>query len=265
MSGLNTCAPEEIDLTQDIVYIFTGTRTEFVKRQGRLGNLKSKPREAKLVYYQIERPDSGPNEDGTPLEPLQKSHMDRFLKEFDAVWMPYGHLPKVDPRIIYVPMGSHPGLREAPLAQTKEWDLAVIADMRCPQRARLVEPLRKRWKVAFEAMGAERARVLASSKAQFSVHQTSSPLPEPQRLAFSAAYELPYLSDTVLDQTPLVEGRDYLSAPLSGILESLEGWMKRDDLRDIGRNLYQRLVIEHPFADCIQEAVARLDRTGVPA
>lgn len=258
LSGFQTCAPDSIDLGHPITFIFTGTRTEFRKRQERLGNLKGKARKAKLVYYQIERPDSGTGETEHALGMLQQSHMDYYLKEFDEVWMPYGHLPKLDHRIRYVPMGSHQGLREAPLEDEKAWDLAILADMRPPQRARLVAAINKRWKAAWTANGADRNGVLASSVAQFTVHQTPAPLPEPQRLAFCAAYELPYLSDTVVDQDPLVDGRDFLSAPLDGIIASLEVWMRdRERLRLIGRNLYQRLVVERPFPACINEALAR--------
>lgn len=259
LSGFPTCAPSAVDLQERTVYVYTGTRTEFKKRQERFGNLKSLDRAASLVYYQIERPDSGPGEEDLELGPLQRAHMDRFLEEFDQVWMPYGHLPKLDPRIVYVPMGSHPGLRETPLCRAKQWDLAVLADMRRPARARLAQELDRRWRVAWVANGQERAEVLSSSVAQFVVHQTRSPLPEPQRLAFSAAYELPYLSDTVLDQDPLVDGRDFRSAPLAGILEALEAWMSdRKRLVEIGRNLHERLVVEQPFPESIRSALARL-------
>lgn len=256
LCGFDMCDPSQIDLQDNRVYIFTGTRTEFIKRQERLGPMKPHSRRASLVYYQIERPDSGPGEEALPLHGVVFGHMDRFLREFDLVWMPYGHLPKIDPRIIYVPMGSHPGLREVHLEMEKEYELAIIADMNGARRAPLAEGLRSRWKTAWTANGAARARALASSRAMFTVHQTASPLPEPQRLAFCAAYELPYLSDTVLDQSPLVDGQDFLSAPMEGILGTLEGWMARPDLPQIGKSLHRKLVLEDTFERCILRAVS---------
>ncbi len=257
VSGFHIVRPEEVDISNETMYVFTGTRSEFKKRIERLGNLKNKERKAILVYYQIERPDSGPDEAGKPLMPLLNTQVDHYYEYFDIVWMPYGYLANRDFRVLHVPLGSHPKLREAQLSERKEYDLAVLANPH-PRRHATFEALSKsRWRIAWNVEASERPRVLASSRAQFAVHQTPSPLGEPQRLAFSAAYELPLLTETIEVQRPLEDGVDFLSAPIDRIMSRLDEWLARPDLPEIGRNLYRKLVLEEGFQECITRAARR--------
>lgn len=254
LSGFETVAPCSIDLESPVIYVFTGTRPEYLRRLERLGPLKHQKRKCVLVYYWIERPDSGPGEDGRDLKTLFRSHLDRYTQDFDVIWTPYGLLSKMDDRAVYVLMGSHPGLRESEIQPSKDIDLAILAhpnDRRTPILSRL-----SGYRIASRIRpGIERGKVLSRSKCQFVIHQTSSPLPEPQRLAFSAAYELPFLTETIDGQDPLLEGKDFLHAPISEIVERLAGWLALLDLESIGKNLWRKLVVENPFPLCIENAV----------
>jgi hypothetical protein len=248
LSGFDTLSIETSVPTMRGTYIFTGTRTEFVnqaKMVERTGKDRSK--DCRLIYYQIERPDSGPGEDGTPAGVLIKRQADKFLSVFTEVWTPYKMLARLEPRLKYVPMGSHPRLRQVEPSGVIEYDLAMIASDSA-RRASIFAKLKKsKYKIVWSAFGFNRAHALDQSRAMLAIHQTSTPLWEPQRVAICAAYKLPLFTEHVEECDPLVPGEDFLMAPKSEILEVLDEWLARPDLKKISESLYEKLVVQNSF------------------
>ena len=90
-------------------------------------------------------------------------------------------------------------------------------------------------------------------------HQTPAPIGEPIRIALTAAYQLPLLSEHLRDPYPLVPGMDYVDASAEELEPALRD-LVRDEYRCgvLGQNLHRALCVERTFRSEVEAAVKDL-------
>lgn len=154
----------------------------------------------------------------------------------------------------YVPMGSHPGLPDAPLQNTaKIYDAAMMAYLP-PRREQIVYSCGL-FGVSLAPRGwdMERHAILQQSKAMLHVHQHDyAHTIAPQRWALAAAYKLPVISETVNDKGVFTHG---LYADYEYLAEFMKLWRDDPNLIDFGLALNDLLCVRRPFRSWIDEAL----------
>lgn len=253
ISGFDTCFYDEMNLAINTVYIVAPVNGELREAVTRLRAAQNGHVLAKIVWWNLERSDSGV----WPPEGRNASNAVERIKEFvDNIWVSDRHYASLDSRLIYVPMGSDARLAEGELSPIKIYDIAALT-YNNHRRSKIYGNL-TRWKLApSSAWGETRARVLRSSKCMLYVHQTEMPIGAPLRFALAAAYKLPLLCETLADPFPLMEGRDFLSCPYGDIVERMEDWLSIGSLAFLGENLHQTLCIDTNFRKSVEEGVRR--------
>ncbi len=252
ISGFPSCYVDEMDFAEENLYITTPVTGELRPAIEGLRERQSGPKRAKVVWWNLERIDSG----YYPPERNNASNMvDEIVKWVDAVWVSDRFYGEMDKRMIFVPMASDARLAEGEDLPIKVYDLSILAYENA-RRQKIFGKL-GRWKVApATAWGDMRSRILRSSRSMLYVHQTPLPIGAPLRFALAAAYRLPVLSESMGDPFPLVEGRDFLAAPYQEILERLEDWIS-SRLEAFGENLHHTLCVDLNFRGCVEEGVRR--------
>lgn len=247
ISGFPSCAIEEMDLGSDAVYITTPVTGELP------AFVKGKKRRAKLIFWNFERPDSG---DWPPEGNNASNRVSEIMEFVDKVWVSDRHQAQLDLRQVYVTLASDSRLAEGEPWPGKIYDVATLA-YQTDRRKRIFGQL-GRWKVAeSSAWGEIRARILHQSRSMVYVHQTEAPIGAPIRFALAAAYKLPLLSEAMADPFPLVEGKDFLSAPYESLAGALDGWLYADKLAAYGEKLHETLCLERNFRLSVLEGVVK--------
>lgn len=254
LSGFQTCFVDEIDLLKEILYITTLINGEIsphlAHRRSLIGGRQNQ--KCRIAWWNLERPDSHSME-RKPLPVFVRDEAVRMLKEFDAVWHSDRWISSLSPDIRYVEMGSHPGLAPSgPARASTVYDIAHMSYVVSRRQAVLgrLQGLR----IAPNCWEAKRDTVLRSTRAMLNIHQTNAPIIEPLRIALSAAYALPYLTEDAADPWPLEPGKTCLSAPHSALANSVREWLCRD-LEPLGHALRDRLTVNTDFARSILQVV----------
>lgn len=229
-----------------VIVPFGGEPREHIRHRR---SILREPQKAKLVWWNLERPDSG----GELLSPaLLKQVNDEVFGFVDDIWVSDGFLQTLDPRSRFVPLGSHPGLgsgtRVAP-----QYDLAHMSYM-SGRRKSFYDSISGAV-LAPTAWGAERARILSESRAMLNIHQTGGLVTEPIRFALAAAYGIPLISETCVDSWPLRPNIEFLTAPIEAIPGMLKEWLARGDLESFGMRLKKRLCADTTFRKAITDSM----------
>lgn len=250
LSGMPVCYIDEIDLRSDTVYVVTPmngeTRPAIDAARSRT---PAEERRALLAWWALERPDepnSGPF----------SAKVDEALRFFDEVWVSDAHFASLDGRLRHVVLGSHPNLREGQRSAIR-FDFAHMSYV-CVRRIPVMAQLQRRFRVAPNGWGAERAAALNASRAMVNVHQTPAPIGEPLRFAVASAFGLPLLTETLADPRPLVSGVHFVECSIAAMAAAARAFLGRPDLPALGASLYEELCVRRPFGRCIEEAVAAL-------
>lgn len=244
VSGFETCRISEIDLSSDAVYIISPAT-------GEIQALKDRPRRCKLVWWCLERLDSG---DWPPEGNNASNSVDRIAPIVNSMWTSDRHQALMDLRLRFVTLASDTRLAEGSPDPCKIYDVAWLAYN--SRRRRPIFDQLSRWKLApSPAWGEMRARILNSSRCMAYVHQTNSPVGAPLRFALAAAYKLPVISERIESPIPCMPGRDYVEASYDKFLDLLEERLSEGDLRLFGENLHQTLCMDRTFRSCVQDAV----------
>lgn len=151
----------------------------------------------------------------------------------------------------FVPPGSHPGLNLRPdERQAREWDVAWMA-YTPPRRGQIYTDLTERGlKIAPNAWGDERHRILASAACMVHVHQLPEfPCLPPLRLALCAAYRLPFICEAVYDDAPFAPWHllKYRYDDLADYAALMTRQQPPEILAEYGAALYQFLCVENTF------------------
>lgn len=158
----------------------------------------------------------------------------------------------------YVLLGSHPGLAEGYTENSngKTFDAAVMAYLGPYRRNNMVNRLRDAGvTIAPNGWAQERHDILRASRSMVHIHQwdniqTIAPL----RWALTAAYELPLISETVIDGGVFGYGHMLLT-DYANMERFVPMWVRRNEahiLADYGRALHQLLCVERTFRRCVE-------------
>lgn len=257
LSGFPTCYVDEIDLEDEGLFIISPVNGELRPHVTHRRSILKGPQRAKLVFLNLERPDSGL----WRLEDIgngASNELDEIMKYVDFVWSMDRWYASLDRRMIHVTMGSHPGMMLGPMIpSTANYDLCHMS-YAVGRRDEIYGKLKRNFRLAPNGWGAERHALLQGSRAMVNVHQTPAPLAEPLRIAVAAAYAKPLLSETIQDPYPLVPGEHFLQASHADLNERIIQWMADENtLSRIGANLYTLLCFEHTFEKGIRDAAKR--------
>lgn len=254
LSGLQSCFQDEIDLKTDAVYIVSPINRAF--GEWALKQLPAGRRRARMIWWNLERPDVST----VPVLELPKNavhaSVDSVASMFDGIWVSDRYLASLNQRFIYVVMGSDVRLANGPRMET-EYDLCHMAYIW--GRREILNRLGGGWRVAPACWGVERDAVLRSSFAMVNIHQTPAPVQEPLRVALSAAYRLPFITETLADPTPFDPDVHMVMMDYSQVEETLTRWLGtsegRRGLSDRGEALHRALCIDRTFDECVRQGV----------
>lgn len=246
LSGFGVCRIGEIDLeVEDTVYILSPATGEIL-------SLLNRPRRCKVIWWNLERPDSG---DWPPEGNNASNSVDLIAPIVDKIWVSDRYHASLDKRLMFVPMGSDARLAEGKPDGTKLYDIVALT-YNTERRKQIYDKLGK-WKVApSTAWGETRARLLNTSRCMVYVHQTASFIGAPLRFALAAAYRLPLISELMADPYPLQEGRDFVATIHDCMVELVDECLSEGHTwTEIGNNLHHTLCIERNFRSCVEDAV----------
>lgn len=257
LAGFQVCDVKDIDLNQDAVFILTPVNGELRPHVKFRRSLLKSPQQAKIVWWCLERPDSGNWELGTIEGNGCVTKMSNEILEYvDHIWVSDRYLASIDPRMTYVPLGSDSRLCSGgPLEKTYD---ACALSYNNYRREQVYVPMSQQLRMPpFSAWNADRDRILRSSKCMAYVHQTAMPIGAPLRMALAAAYRLPVISERLADPYPHEDGSDVILADYGEILPKTRAWLSDSRLPGIGENLYQKLCVQMPFKKCVEEGLER--------
>jgi len=253
LSRYESCYIREIDLDRDCIYIICPVNAQIRILDEKL----ARPRKAKLIFWNLERSDSGPYE----LSKVGSSGASNSTKEIwnyvDAVWVSDRHYASLHKKLTYVTLGSDPYLAYGQRSESPSYDIATLT-YNNDRRREVYGPLSRHWKMAPEsAWGDDRARILNSSKCMVYVHQTPIQIGSPLRFALAAAYKLPLISETMADPYPLLEDFDVVMCRKEEMVQRVDTWLSEGWLSELGKNLHQTLCVNLPFKKCVEEGISR--------
>lgn len=264
LSKYPICYVQQMDLSREVVYIISPANlelpTHIEKERVRLARCGLRKR-AYLIWWNLERPDSGSGKLSELSGTMVANSMDDLLKYCDAVWVSDRYLQSLDPRAVHVVLGSHPGLAAIEYKRGFKYTWCHMSQINA-RRQEIYKNFPKKM-IGLNAYGEERAKVLSSSMSIINVHQTPLPIMEPLRFALAAAYKLPVFSETILEPWPLENGKDFLSAPYGELSGKVMDWSDRVDLPAFANNLHERLCSEWIFRRGVDEGIVKtLDLVG---
>ncbi len=267
LSGFPTIYENELDITQDGVYIVTPMNGNYIEHMvgdvekyqetgqvtgGQIGNQPKTGlyRQAHIILWNLERPSGS----GSIGEYARQCHKWMNTRLVDEVWVSDFSLAN-ETQTRYVILGSHPGLGE--LSDTVSYDFCHMS-MVNPRRTTIYKHLNE-LNVGQNCWPPERNEVLKKSKFALNVHQDNYPYCEPLRIALFAAYGLPIISEV------LAGGHAYSGIVTFGYHDLVAGLKTAlsndyDQWKERGLMLHDRLCYEMPFGDMVRKAV---DESGI--
>ena len=242
LSGFPTCFIDEVDPDSDNAYIVTILNGE-VRDGGYLGS------RARILLWDLEWHLST---DGYFRQPFAAPPGVEILAA--DKW----YAEQIGAR--YVPMGSHPGLRETVTDHSKQYDVAYIGYINgVTRRERIRQQLIQRGVRVSPptAWGTERDWLLNDSIAYLHVHQWDNvPTIAPLRMVVAAAYSLPVIIETVADAgifEQYITDFDYnaLAVGIAGCLNKPHNLL----LAEEGQALHRLLCRDLTFRKSIEAAL----------
>jgi hypothetical protein len=255
LAGFRQIRVHEFDLAQDYVGILPIVNGELRPHMTHRRSILKGPQWAKLIFLNLERPDSGDYEVSKITPTGVSNSTSEILEYVDHVWVSDRYWASLDPRLIYVPMGSDSRLAGGPPGPAA-YDACTLT-YNNHRRDQVYGVLKQQVRMApSSAWGEERDRILRSSRCMVYVHQTPMPIGAPLRMALAAAYKLPVVSEQLGDAYPHRDGYDVLLAPYDQMIPRTLGALQ-GNLTELGENLYRKLCMEHPFRKCVEEGLER--------
>lgn len=254
LSGFSTCYVDEIDIEQPICYITFCINGEY---RPHLDNwLSKKPKNCILIIWLLERPCS--TDKTNKLDEFVEGNIKLLNNKYaDYIFISDKALANEhkDPRVQFLILGSHknlnPGLKWHD-CQNKKWDfihLSYITHRRSLIYDRLIENKLKDRKNCWRP---ERDDAIRFSKIFINIHQDFDPYCEPLRIALAASYAIPYVSEHVIDNYPLINNMHYIDVEYSQakqkFIDIIKDYIKYEQ---IGKNLYNLLCEQHTFENSV--------------
>lgn len=248
LSGYRTVWLDEIDLGKEEIYITTPFSGETVEA------LLGKERKAKVIWWNLERPDHDIPKDG--IEAGMRLTVTRTLASVDHVWSYDPTVATMDKRLVFAHVGSHPGLYQ-PGNVSEYYDLCHLSYL-WGRREDMIAELSKAFRIAPAAWGEKRASILEGSRAILNLHQREPlKINAPLRFAIAAAYGVPIFSETIDDPWPLVPGESMMMAGFPELPSMVPEWLAHPNLFKIGETGMKLLTRDHTFRLGVEDALRR--------
>jgi hypothetical protein len=251
LSGFPSIPAVDVDLEKPGTLIWPTMDMEFIDR---LSKQPRGARGARVVFWNLERPDEKPDVD--PLE-LFRRGMGEILEWADEIWISDIGLSMADSRLVYAVLGGHEGLHdETPAAET--YDVAHLGIL-TPRRTELLDKLRARGlRVSGNARGQERSQILSSSKLFLGIDRVEGlHVAAPLRWALGAAFGLPIVHEELKYPYPLVAGESLLAAPYQELEAFVLQTLDRRDLVTVAEQAWQKLCRQWTFRKGVEDALRR--------
>ena len=253
LSGFKTCFVDEIDLAADEIYVSAPVNGEHRPHFSHRRSILSGLQKSRTIIWMLEKA-YDPDSPGS-VESKVRALADDCLKFAEAIWISDRWIASLDLRYVYAELGSHPGLASGP-REPIQYDLAHMSCV-TPRREDIYRHLASQFRMAPNAWGDERDRILRSTRAMLNVHQDGTVVVEPLRIAIAAAYRCAYLTEVSPDPYPLVPGQTCHMADFNRLKPDVAAWLTQQDLAAIGESLYQRLCVTSNFRKGVMDALNR--------
>lgn len=243
LSQFDTCYFDEIDFqNKDHLYITTPMNGE--QPPHIIQNSYNK--QCRIIWWLLERPDGSSNP--------YSDCVTEGLKIMDGGWVSDKYVASLDPRMQFVVLGGHRGLRVLP-SQECLFDY-THQSYAWGRRHSIYETLRYRGlREGPSCWGHSREAVLASSRLMLNLQQYDMPVIAPLRFALAAAYQIAIVTEQLhKDPFPLVP-EDLIQAPYHDIVETVLASLKRTDLNELGMRVFNKYCIEHTFRRGVEDGV----------
>lgn len=251
LSGFPSAAAADIDLGRQQTLIWPTMDMEFIER---LSKEPPGARRARVIFWNLERPDEKPSPD---LFELFRRGMGEILQWADEIWISDMGLALADHRLQYAVLGGHEGLDDG-TPRAAGFDVAHLGIL-TPRRLELIERLKARGlRVSGNGWGKDRSRILSSSRLFLGVdrvegYHSSNPL----RWVVGAAWGIPLVHEEMMYPYPLAAGTSLLVAPYAQLEDFILRTLERHDLAavaDAARETYCR---EWTFRRGVEDALRR--------
>jgi hypothetical protein len=238
---------DEVDTSKEGVFIFITMNGEV---EPHIRNQDSKPRNAHLILWNLERPSGSAGSVGNYARRQRELIYNRI---FDEVWLSDRRMAD-ETQLRFVVLGSHPELGHP--SDDKRYAFCHMS-YEVPRRTGIYKYFTPE-SIGHNCWPPERDEVLRQSKFALNIHQDVHPFQEPLRLALFAAYGLPIISETIMDMYPwsdevMITTRydDLTSRLRTALSEDYEPY------REMGLRARQRMTEEYEFGKCVREAVSQ--------
>ena len=254
LSGFQTCFIDEIDLKANTLYIVSPINGEFRPHVAHRRSILTGPQNAKIVWLNLERPDSGPGDLGKLIGSMVCNTTNEILQWVDAIWVSDRYYASLDRRMTFVAMGSDDRLGRTLGHIGKAYDWCHLSYTNDRRSAVYADICRRGMRQAPNGWGSDREHILRASRAMVYVHQTAAPIGAPLRWALAAAYRVPLLCENLADPYPLEPGRDLMMCEYQHVAQNVPGWIVSEAVSiRMGEALYKTLCIDHSFKKSVLE------------
>jgi len=246
LSGFQTCYVDEIDLEKDGLFITTPINGELRP------HVDYRQKKAKIIWWNLERPDT--NGKAEFAEDYQKGNTE-ILNYIDNIWVSDRYLQSVDPRSIFVILGSHPGLAEIDRIGAEAYDYTCMSYIN--SRRRTILDQLKDFRMGPNAWGDERTQILRSTPIMLNIHQTPAPICEPLRFVLAAAYGMALISEICVDPWPLTD-EEILMEKYNSLGEVTSKFIKAKGAMSYGNRLKKKLTFDWNFRRGVEKVLSEM-------
>lgn len=243
LSGYKTCAVDEIDFSQDAIYIFSPINGEF---RPTIDRERHKEKKCKIIHWCLERPQMAMTKFKDSTADFERAYL------IDETWYSDRSLANgADGR--FVPIGGHPGYGLP--TEKKVYDLIHLSY--CWGRRDTVWNQLKGFKVAPNGWGMKRHNRLRHTKFLVNVHQDGDKFLEPLRFILAALYGVPIISEECDDPFPYVADDDFISSTYDNVVETTirAATGAYGDHAERAKRLRVKMTTEFLFKDLVDRAV----------
>ena len=289
LSNFKICYVDEIDISQDAIYIVTPCNGEWrphINNENKLVHEGKKNIAAHLILWNLERPSGSAGSIGRYAlsnrllqygfwdETGSKKHLNdqgeteiSYGRFVDEVWVSDRQLAiETSHATRFVVLGSDKGLGEP--GDEKKYRFCHMSYANGRRQSVL-----KHFSDSDSAQGnsfwpwdeaenkekysSRRDEVLKQSRFALNIHQDQHPFQEPLRFALFAAYGIPTLSESILDAYPWLPDENIIFSHYDGLLAKLNQMSANDydKWRGMGLRAREKMCGEFQFGKMVRQAV----------
>jgi hypothetical protein len=252
VSGFPVISFGDVDLDDDITYIFTPWNGEAADVLPRMRAATDGRPRGRIVWWNLERDLADASEDERATRVAACSLL------VDDIWVSDRHYASLHKDFKHVVLGGHPSFadpRTILFRGPMQWSATLYAYVWGRRQLIADALLGNSHNLAPDAWAQEnRAHVLAHTEVMVNTHQyDNAKIVAPIRFAVAASYGMPLISEPLEDPYPLKVDEHYFEAPTERLGPSIRGLSGHHAWW--GMNLYDLLVVEHRFDKGVRAAV----------